>query len=179
MSRPDFDRMWNEMLRSGVAAGVAARTIAELQDHFDDIEAEAMAAGDRPDAASDFAMRRLGRPDILVAAVTSRQELRSGERLGRTVVHVFVLAPGSPSVTPDEAVHEAETRLCLRVLRIVQQQPTARLHHTQCRLASGEQLGSALRADAGLQGFGRRRQRENGQEHHTPTRGAGNVDDAS
>lgn len=102
MSRPDFDRMWNEMLRNGVAAGVAARTIAELRDHFEDIEAEAMAAGDRPDAASDFAMRRLGRPDILVAAVASRQELRSWmyryPRLARVILPLTcaILLPAAP-----------------------------------------------------------------------------------
>ncbi|MCI0518197.1 MAG: hypothetical protein L0Y45_10230, partial [Woeseiaceae bacterium] len=77
MSRPDFDRMWNDLLRSGVAAGVAARTVAELRDHYDDIEEEALAAGDAPEAAGEFATRRLGQPDVLIAAIVSRQELRS------------------------------------------------------------------------------------------------------
>ncbi|HSD68261.1 MAG TPA: hypothetical protein VLB07_01855, partial [Woeseiaceae bacterium] len=102
MSRPDFDRMRNELLRSGVAAGIAARTVAELRDHYDDIEEEALAAGDAPQAAGELASRRLGQPDVLIAAIASRQELRSWiyryPRLARVVLPLtcVVLLPVIP-----------------------------------------------------------------------------------
>lgn len=77
MSRPDFELMRNELLRNGVAAAVAVRTVSELKDHFDDIEAEALAAGDTPEGAGALAVLRLGQPAVLIAAISSRQELRN------------------------------------------------------------------------------------------------------
>jgi hypothetical protein len=77
MSRPDFEQMRNELLANGVSARVAARSVAELSDHFDDIEAEAMSAGTARDKASELANLRLGQPRTLIAAISSRQDLRS------------------------------------------------------------------------------------------------------
>ncbi|MEQ9562425.1 MAG: hypothetical protein RLN69_07890, partial [Woeseiaceae bacterium] len=66
MPRPDFEWMRNEMLRNGVAARVVSRTVAELDEHFTDLETEARQSGMTATDASAFAASQLGVARTLV-----------------------------------------------------------------------------------------------------------------
>jgi hypothetical protein len=102
MSRPDFERMRDEMLRNGVSARVVTRTVAELNEHFSDLETEALQGGMTASDASAFAACQLGDPQTLVAQVSRRSELRSWmyryPSLARVILPVawIVLLPAAP-----------------------------------------------------------------------------------
>ena len=102
MPRPDFEWMRNEMLRNGVAARVVSRTVAELDEHFIDLEAEARQSGMTATDASAFAAHQLGDPRTLVEQVSRRSELRSWiyryPGLARVILPVawIVLLPATP-----------------------------------------------------------------------------------
>ena len=65
------------MLRNGVSTRVAMRTIAELSDHYDDLQTENLNSGTSPDSAGELAAARLGDPARLVQQVSNTIALRS------------------------------------------------------------------------------------------------------
>jgi hypothetical protein len=94
--------MRNEMLRNGVSARVIARTVAELDEHYSDLESEGMSGGMTMADAEEFATRQLGRPEALVAQVSQKAELRSWmfryPRMARVLLPVawIILQPVRP-----------------------------------------------------------------------------------
>jgi hypothetical protein len=76
MARPDFNRMRDQLLRNGVSVRVASRTVTELDEHYDDLESEALAAGMTADEASEYASRQIGEPQTLLHEISCRVELR-------------------------------------------------------------------------------------------------------
>lgn len=77
MSRPELSRLRQQLLRSGVAPRHVQRTVAELDEHFDDLVDDALANGDDKVRAERQAIRQLGDIDVLADAVCARPELRS------------------------------------------------------------------------------------------------------
>jgi hypothetical protein len=71
-----FDGLRLELLRGGVAPGYVKRTILELEEHCEDLERDALAAGLSAEAAARAALARLGNEESIVAAVLARTELR-------------------------------------------------------------------------------------------------------
>ena len=63
MHKPEFDDLTRRLLAAGVAPRFVARTVEELSDHFQDIEADALAAGY---AADEFPDRQVAVEKILV-----------------------------------------------------------------------------------------------------------------
>lgn len=56
---------------------MVTRTLAELYDHYEDLESEALASGRSPDEASAEAMERLGSSRVLAREVLSHPEFQS------------------------------------------------------------------------------------------------------
>ena len=77
MPKLQMNAMRNELLRSGIAPREVRRTIAELNDHYDDLYDHAIAAGSDAQTAQQLARRELGDLNAVVAAMQSRPELRS------------------------------------------------------------------------------------------------------
>lgn len=77
MPGPDLKKLERYLLRSGVAPRHVTRTIDELHDHFDDLEAEARRSGMSPRLACAHASVRLGDPRDIASEVVRRPELRS------------------------------------------------------------------------------------------------------
>lgn len=94
--------MRDEMLRNGVSARVVARAIAELDEHYTDLETEGLSRGMTPADAADFAALQLGHPETLISQVSQRPELRSWmfryPRIARVLLPVawLVLQPVRP-----------------------------------------------------------------------------------
>jgi hypothetical protein len=73
---PDFDALRQSLLAAGIAGNCAERTVAELEDHFEDLVDAGCADGlARPDAERRAASA-LGGFDVLAAAVRRQPELR-------------------------------------------------------------------------------------------------------
>lgn len=64
-------------MRGGVAPAMVTRTLAELQDHFDDLRSEALASGRPSGEASAEALERLGASGVLAREVLSHPEFQS------------------------------------------------------------------------------------------------------
>lgn len=75
--RTEFRALRQVLVRDGVAPAIVARMLAELHDHHEDLQAEAMASGSTAAAASAEAMERLGSRAVLAEAVARHPELRS------------------------------------------------------------------------------------------------------
>ena len=90
------------MLRNGVAPRVVARAVAELDEHFCDLEAEGLGRGLSSVEAAEFAATQLGNAQFLVEQVSQKPELRSWlfryPRVARIVLPVawVVLQPVRP-----------------------------------------------------------------------------------
>lgn len=76
-ARPDFSALRKELLSAGIAPGHVRRTLGELEDHFDDLVDEALAAGVGREAAERRALCALGQPADIGIAMRSKPELRS------------------------------------------------------------------------------------------------------
>ena len=74
--REQLDTLRLELLRGGVAPHYVERTILELDEHCEDLERDALAAGFTADAAAGAALTRLGNAESIAAAVLARPELR-------------------------------------------------------------------------------------------------------
>ncbi|HEX4505583.1 MAG TPA: hypothetical protein VH722_07615 [Alphaproteobacteria bacterium] len=84
-----FERLRDRLLIAGVSPRHVRRYMAELADHFDDLEAAAKSAGNpRP---RESAMERLGRPEDLARAMIDRPELKAWT--ARAPWAVFLLGP--------------------------------------------------------------------------------------
>ena len=77
MHETDFKVLSARLLESGIAPAHACRTISELQDHYNDLVDEAMAAGAEPAEARQKAAHQLGDMDEFVTAMKSCPELKS------------------------------------------------------------------------------------------------------
>jgi hypothetical protein len=94
--------MRNEMLRNGVSPRITVRMIAELSDHFDDLEADALRAGAPAPLAGELAGDRLGEPACLIAEVAKRRDLKLWvyrfPRISRAVLPIawLLLLPVAP-----------------------------------------------------------------------------------
>lgn len=76
MPEPDFDRLRDRLLNSGVAPRHVIRIVAELSDHFEDLESEAIQHGLSCDAAKIQAGNRIGALNTIAQQVLSRRELK-------------------------------------------------------------------------------------------------------
>lgn len=72
-----FDRLRNELLESGIARRHVRRIVAELNDHFEDLVAEAKERGLAPGNANEFALRRIGNQQKIAQQMLSVPELRA------------------------------------------------------------------------------------------------------
>ncbi|THD56238.1 permease prefix domain 1-containing protein [Phenylobacterium sp.] len=90
MSR-EFEQLRERVLGGGIGRTHAARYIAELRDHVEDLLAEEREAGRPPKEALARAMQRLGDVDALAEAMIARRELQAWS--ARAPVAAFVVAP--------------------------------------------------------------------------------------
>ena len=65
------------LLNGGVSSAAVTRTMAELYDHYEDIEAEAIESGSSQEAATVEALARLGDVQVLADEVLRRPEFKS------------------------------------------------------------------------------------------------------
>lgn len=77
MPDPNFDSLRDRLLRSGVAPRHVLRTIAELTDHYEDLEREAIERGLPSSEASQRAIEKIGSASTIAVHVLSRPELKS------------------------------------------------------------------------------------------------------
>lgn len=90
---PDFKYLSSQLLKKGIAARHARRTVSEMQDHYDDLLEAALDSGDRKSEARQKAAERLGDLDDFVAAMAARRDLKSWSfRYPRLAVVVYPLA---------------------------------------------------------------------------------------
>lgn len=125
MPRPDFNWMRDEMLRKGVSVNVVSRTVAELDEHYSDLESEALKSGMTHIDAAAFAALHLGKPEVLVSEVAQRIELRSWvfrhprfARIALPVAWIFLLpvAPVFAGVAHFSSIVRWSTCLLLSAL---------------------------------------------------------------
>lgn len=77
MPNPDLDTLADELLRAGIAPDVVGRTVAELDDHFEDLVLEQRQRGLERDAAERFALQQLGNLDVVAECMRAEPGLRS------------------------------------------------------------------------------------------------------
>ena len=70
-----FESLRLELLQSGVAPVYVERTILELREHYDDLEAAALAAGLSAEEAACDAHVTLGNERLIASAILARTEL--------------------------------------------------------------------------------------------------------
>lgn len=91
MSEVNLNELRRAMLRGGVAPRYVRRTVAELQQHFQDLEQQALASGADQDEARRQARRRLGDENTLLDSILSRHELKSWS--ARYPRSIYLLSP--------------------------------------------------------------------------------------
>ena len=102
MRRPNFSRLRRQLIDLQVAPRHIRRTLLELEEHFDDLQGEALQQGLAADAASRYASSRLGNIDVLAQQIAARPELRCWPyrypNVARVVLPVayFALLPTVP-----------------------------------------------------------------------------------
>ena len=77
MPSPKLNALTTSLRDGGVSSAYINRLVAELDDHYADLELEERATGREPAAAAVEALRRLGRQDTIAAEVLAKPELRS------------------------------------------------------------------------------------------------------
>jgi hypothetical protein len=98
----DFDMLRTQLLQSGVKPGHVARLIAELTDHYEDIESEAVRAGCSLESARTQARTRMGDTDQIARQVLSEPDLKCWfyrrPQLARLVLPLIyvLLLPAAP-----------------------------------------------------------------------------------
>jgi hypothetical protein len=92
-----FERLQTILLDRGVPARYAARLIAELHDHHDDLASARRAAGDSQRRAALTARRSLGSDYSIVASVLARAELRGRWPGVRAALRHACISAGSMS----------------------------------------------------------------------------------
>jgi hypothetical protein len=102
MPEAAFESLRLELLRSGVAPLYVERTIAELGEHYLDLQSEGAAAGLSAEDAERCARATLGTDRLIAAAVLARPELLSFSTRWPRVAHYLQSAasigtlPGLP-----------------------------------------------------------------------------------
>jgi hypothetical protein len=76
MRESRFEALKLELLEGGVAPVYIARTLLELEEHYTDLQQDALAAGLSREEAERAALAALGSERQIAAAVLSRPELR-------------------------------------------------------------------------------------------------------
>lgn len=76
-TKPQFDALRSALLESGVAPRHVRRIVSELDDHAEDLRAEAVAQGVSGDDAHGYAMRRIGDQRQIAARMLESADLRS------------------------------------------------------------------------------------------------------
>lgn len=123
MRGEELEALRLELRRGGVARRYIERTIEELEHHYADLEADAVAAGCTADEAAQKARESLGTGASIAAAVLARSELRSlGARWPRAsgCMRMLALYPAAPvrylvGYGPDVARWSVSTGLSLVV----------------------------------------------------------------
>jgi len=93
MREPDFNRLAQNLLKSGIAPRHAHRAVNEIRDHYDDLVDAAVDDGASSRNARQLAASRLGSMDDLVAAMNARRELKTWAfRFPRAAVVIYPLA---------------------------------------------------------------------------------------
>jgi hypothetical protein len=77
MARQDLDILRGRLLHAGIAPRFVARAVAELGDHFEDIESEAAGNGVARETAATLAAERLGTIEVIAQQYLGRPEMRS------------------------------------------------------------------------------------------------------
>lgn len=77
MRNAELERLRRELIRGGVARRYIDRTLEELEDHYADLEADALAAGCTAEEAARRAHESLGTGSSIAAAVLARAELKA------------------------------------------------------------------------------------------------------
>ena len=77
MHRTRLNALRSSLRGSGVSPAYICRLMNELEDHFEDLENEERASGRSVAHAESNAIQRLGRQDVIAAAVLKEPELRS------------------------------------------------------------------------------------------------------
>ncbi len=77
MPSPKLNALTVLLRDGGVSSAYINRLLAELGDHYADLEREERAAGREPALATLEALRRLGQQDMIAAEVLAKPELRS------------------------------------------------------------------------------------------------------
>ena len=75
--RAEFRHLQRLLLNGGVSSAAVTRTMAELYDHYEDIEAEAIESGSSQEAATVEALTRLGDVQVLAGEVLRHPEFKS------------------------------------------------------------------------------------------------------
>lgn len=73
----EFRALRRELIRGGVAPAMITRTLAELQDHFEDLKAEVLESGRPAQEAASEAIERLGSSRVLAQEVLRHPEFQS------------------------------------------------------------------------------------------------------
>lgn len=76
MPGADFDALERQLLRDGIAPRHVRRTIAELEDHFDDLVATCRQRGLPQQAAECRALAQLGSLDDIGVAIAAQPDLQ-------------------------------------------------------------------------------------------------------
>lgn len=77
MPSPKLTALKTSLRAGGVSPAYIGRLLAELDDHYADLEREERATGREPAVAAVEALRRLGQQDAIAAEVLAKPELRS------------------------------------------------------------------------------------------------------
>lgn len=77
MPSPKLTALKTSLRAGGVSPAYISRLLAELDDHYADLEREERATGREPAIAAVEALRRLGQQDTIAAEVLAKPELRS------------------------------------------------------------------------------------------------------
>ncbi len=77
MPEDTFAELRDQLLASGVAPRRVRRIVAELEDHFDDLASEALADGGSTEAATAFALRRIGDQSLIAERLLECAEFRT------------------------------------------------------------------------------------------------------
>ena len=93
MREPNFNRLAQRFLQSGIAPRHAHRAVNEIRDHYDDLVDAAVDGGATSRNARQLAASQLGSMDDLVAAMNARRELKTWAfRFPHAAIVIYPLA---------------------------------------------------------------------------------------
>jgi len=93
MREPNFNRLAQRLLQSGIAPRHAHRAVNEIRDHYDDLVDAAVDGGATSRNARQLAASQLGSMDDLVAAMNARRELKTWAfRFPHAAIVIYPLA---------------------------------------------------------------------------------------